>query len=222
MNDSSRPKTTRDAILDATDRLLTRHGYKKMTIEDLAREAGIGKGSVYLHFSSKEEIALSHIDGIIERLKKSLREIASSDAPCEKRLMNMLIERVMFRFDSVQHYTQSLDELLGHLRSKLFERRKRYFGEEARIFAAVLDEGKRDGKFSIRNSMETAETLLLATNSLLPYSLSTQELGERAEIKRKTRRLAELLVAGLQKKRYKTQRKQRETRKAHKEMREHR
>ncbi len=56
--------TTRDAILDATDRLLTRFGYKKMTIDDLAAEVGIGKGSVYLHFESKEEIALSHIDRI--------------------------------------------------------------------------------------------------------------------------------------------------------------
>ena len=45
---------TREAILDATDRLLARYGFKKMTIDDLAREEGIGKGSVYLHFPSKE------------------------------------------------------------------------------------------------------------------------------------------------------------------------
>ena len=69
MKDATQPITTRDAILLATDRLLARYGYKKMTIDDLANEVGIGKGSVYLHFSSKEEIALSHIDGIIEKLK---------------------------------------------------------------------------------------------------------------------------------------------------------
>jgi AcrR family transcriptional regulator len=199
MKESAQPKTTRDAILDATDRLLARYGYKKMTIDDLANEVGIGKGSVYLHFSSKEEIALSHIDRIIERLKKNLREIASSKTSSETRLINMLVERVMFRFDSVQHYSQSLNELLAHLRPKLLERRKRYFDEEARIFVTLLDEGKRSGHFSIRNSMETAETLLLATNSLLPYSLSTQELGERGEIKDKVGRLAKLLVAGLKK-----------------------
>ena len=43
---------TREAILDATDLLLSRSGFKKMTIEDLAREVGIGKGSIYLHFES--------------------------------------------------------------------------------------------------------------------------------------------------------------------------
>src|SRR6266404_3412427 len=103
MKNAVQQKSTRDAILDATDRLLTRYGYKKMTIEDLANEVGIGKGSIYLHFSSKEEIALSHIDRIIERLKQKLSAITSKSSGVEKRLQEMLIERVLFRFDSVQH-----------------------------------------------------------------------------------------------------------------------
>jgi len=43
-----------DLILDAADRLLARYGYKKMTMDDLAQEVGIGKGTIYLHFSTKE------------------------------------------------------------------------------------------------------------------------------------------------------------------------
>src|SRR5947209_8557223 len=105
--------TTREAILDATDRLLARYGFRKMTIDDLAREVGIGKGSIYLHFTSKEEIALSHIDRMIERLKERLRRIAGGNATVEEKLKAMLIERVTYRFDSVQNYTQSLDELLS-------------------------------------------------------------------------------------------------------------
>ena len=127
MRDSVKQKTTKDAILDATDRLLARDGYKKMTIDDLAKEVGIGKGSVYLHFASKEEIALSHIDRIIERLKTNLRTIAAKPSSADERLREMLTERVLFRFDSVQHYSQSLNELLGYLRPTLLERRKRYF-----------------------------------------------------------------------------------------------
>src|SRR3954464_4281412 len=102
MRSSVKQKEVREAILDATDRLLSRYGYRKMTIDDLAHEVGIGKGSVYLHFTSKEEIVLSQIDRTIERLKLKLHEIASSDAPIEKRLVDMLCERVMFRFESVQ------------------------------------------------------------------------------------------------------------------------
>src|SRR6478672_4257278 len=117
---------TREAILDATDRLLARYGFRKMTIDDLAKEVGIGKGSVYLHFPSKEEIALSHIDRMIDRLKECLRKIADGTNTVEEKLEAMLVERVTYRFDSVQNYTQSLDELLSGLRTSLLERRKRY------------------------------------------------------------------------------------------------
>ena len=197
MRDSTRQKTSRDAILDATDRLLATSGFKKMTIEDLAKEVGIGKGSVYLHFESKEEIALSHIDRIVERLKSNLLDIAGRGGPCEKRLRAMLIERVMNRFDSVQHYSQSLNELLASLRPRLLERRQRYFEEEARIFAAVLDEGAKAGIFDIKSPNQTASALLDATNSLLPYSLSAYELGERSDILKKANRVADLILNGL-------------------------
>lgn len=190
--------STREAILDATDRLLARYGYKKMTIDDLAAEVGIGKGSVYLHFTSKQEIALSHIDRIIQRLNVRLNDIAARKTSPEDRLRQMLAERVLFRFDSVQHYTQSINELLAGLRTQLLERRKTHFEEEAQIFAAVIDEGIIAGKFAKNlRSLETAQTLLQATNSLLPYSLSTQELGARDEIEDKVKKIAAILVKGL-------------------------
>lgn len=197
MKDSFQPKTTRDAILDATDRLLARYGYKKMTIDDLAHEVGIGKGSVYLHFESKEEIALSHIDRIIEQLKRKLAEIGETKQPCETRLRRMIVERVLYRFDSVQHYTQSLNEMLAHLRPRLLDRRKRYFEEEAQLFAKVIREGKTVGVFAVKDPLDSARTILDATNALLPYSLSAYELGERGEIEKKARRVADLILNGL-------------------------
>jgi len=197
MKDAVSTMSTRDAILDATDRLLTRFGYKKMTIDDLAAEVGIGKGSIYLHFESKEEIALSHVDRIVERLKRKLEEIASSDAPTPERVCEMLIERVLFRFDSVQHYTQSLNEMLSVLRPRLLERRKKYFNEEAGIIADVIREGQEKGDMVQGDPLDISLTLLSATNSLLPYSLSAYELGERNELKERTTKIADLLVKGL-------------------------
>ena len=197
MKNATQQKSTRHAILDATDRLLTRHGYKKMTIDDLAREVGIGKGSVYLHFKSKEEIALSHIDRIIERLKSNLQTLAEKSTSVDSRLHEMLIERVLFRFDSVQHYTQSLNDLLASLRPKLLERRKRYFDEEARIFASVIGEGQGASIFALGEALDIAHTLLVATNSLLPYSLSAVELGDRKELEERTKKTADILIRGL-------------------------
>ncbi len=197
MKDATRTISTREAILDATDRLLARHGYKKMTIDDLAAEVGIGKGSVYLHFASKEEIALSHIDRIIENLKANLASIGARPKDVKTRLRDMLLERVLYRFDSVQHYTQSLNELLAVLRPKLLDRRKRYFSEEARLFADIIAEGQRSGVFRPGDPNKIAHTFLSSTNSLLPYSLSVYELGERDEVASQAKNTADILIRGI-------------------------
>jgi AcrR family transcriptional regulator len=191
-------EAVRDAILDATDRLLARFGYRKMTVEDIAAEAGIGKGTVYLHFSSKEEVVLSHVDRIVDRLKQQhLAVIARSEITAPERIRRMLLARVLFRFDSIQHYTQSLNDLLAALRPGLLARRAKYFEEEAQIFAAVLAEGRASGEFEFENERAAARALLEATNGLLPYSLSTTELGEREEVERRASAIADLLLQGL-------------------------
>ncbi len=197
MRDTFPAKTTRDALLDAADRLLAQNGYKKMTIDELAREVGIGKGSVYLHFKSKEEIALAHIDRMVERIKQSLQTVAEKNGAPDERLREMLILRVMIRFDSVQHYSQSLNEILGYLRAQLLERRKRYFDEEARIIDAVVIEGQNAGIFAAGDSFDLSRTLVTASNSLLPYSLSAIELGARDEVFERADKLANLLIDGL-------------------------
>lgn len=43
-----------DRILDAAGELLLRMGYRKVAVDDIARAAGIGKGTVYLHWRTKE------------------------------------------------------------------------------------------------------------------------------------------------------------------------
>ncbi len=187
----------RDVILDATDRLLARYGYKKMTIDDLAQEVGIGKGTIYLHFRSKEEIVLSHVDRIVERVLVPLNAIAQSDATPAEKIREMLITRVMFRFDAVQHYTESISEVLRDLRTALLERRERYFAQEAELIASVLKDGQRTRAFRRNDVAETARALVVATNSLLPFSLSTRELGKRKDVEQAAQRIADLLVHGL-------------------------
>ncbi len=45
-----------ERILDAASRLLVRWGYRKTTIDDVAREAGVGKGTIYLHWKDKNDL----------------------------------------------------------------------------------------------------------------------------------------------------------------------
>lgn len=43
-------------ILDAASTLILRHGYHKTTVDDIAREAGVGKGTLYLHWKTREAL----------------------------------------------------------------------------------------------------------------------------------------------------------------------
>lgn len=186
-----------DLILNGVDSLLGRYGYRKMTMEDLAQEVGIGKGTVYLHFSSKEEVVLSHIDRLVDRLLEKLREIGRQPLAPRERLRRMLITRVMYRFDSVGHYSQSLNDLLSALRQSFLIRRQRHFQKETALFAGALEEGRAARAFRFDDAKVTAQALLWATNSLLPYSLSARELGRRKEIESAAMRTADLLLDGL-------------------------
>jgi AcrR family transcriptional regulator len=191
------PTSTRDALLDAADRLLGRTGYRKTTLDDVALESGIGRRTIYLHFPSKEELFLSSIDRIVERLVAELERITEEPLAVPERLRRMLVARVMFRFDSVRGYYQSLDEMLASLRGAYLERRERYFAKEAKVLSRTVAEGVESGDFVAPDPLVCARTLVLATNSLLPYSLSPGELGSRRTIEKEAARLADLLLAGL-------------------------
>lgn len=187
----------RDLILDGVDILLGRYGFRKMTMEDLARQVGIGKGTIYLHFPSKEEVTLSHIDRIADRLLTRLSEIASGNLPVQEKLSEMLQARVLHRFDSVRHYSENLNDLLSALRRDLLARREHHFKRESRQVARVLEEGRKKRVFDHEDSEAAALAMIWSTNSLLPFSLSPRELGHRREIEERVAAIAELLIRGV-------------------------
>lgn len=57
-------------ILDAASELITHYGYDKTTVSDIARQAGVSKGAIYLHFDSKERL----FDTLIMRETLSITE----------------------------------------------------------------------------------------------------------------------------------------------------
>ena len=52
----------REQILDAALRLWTEHGFDATTVDALAREAGVAKGTVYLYFATKEELFAAAVE----------------------------------------------------------------------------------------------------------------------------------------------------------------
>jgi AcrR family transcriptional regulator len=190
--------TTRDAVLDAAERLLRRPGYAKATLDELAREAGVSRRKLSALFTTREEVFLASIDRVIERLLVELERIAAEKAGPDVRLWRMLVTRVMTRFDSVRTYHESLDEMLADLRQPYLERRERYFARESEVIARVIDEGRRKLAWEVEDGAALARTLVVATNALLPCTLSREELASRPTVQTQATSIASLLLRGLQ------------------------
>lgn len=187
----------REAILDATEQLLGRFGYRRMTVDDIARAADVGKGTIYLHFPSKDEVALSTIDRIVDKVVGELERIAAGSGSAAQRLRAMLLARVTVRLEAVRGYTDGLDNLLSVIRPALLERRKIWFAREARALAAMLVVGRESGEFTFANATHTADDLLAATASFLPAGLTPAELRRGKKVVEQAGRVADLLLHGL-------------------------
>ena len=75
----------REAILRAATRVFAHNGYFNSKVADIAREAGVADGTVYLYFKSKEEILHSIFDrSVDEALDAARKQIALISDPREK------------------------------------------------------------------------------------------------------------------------------------------
>lgn len=91
------PGDKRESILRAATRVFAEKGYFNSKVADIAREAGIADGTVYLYFKSKDEILHSVFDKAMgEFISEGKREIADIAAPEERlrRIAQLHLERL--------------------------------------------------------------------------------------------------------------------------------
>jgi len=176
---------------------MARYGFRKMTMEDIAKEARVGRRTIYLYFKNKEDVALSSIGRVVEQAETRMREILDENIDVVEKLRQMLRERVMRRVKAVAEYHESLDEVFEIVRPAYIERRNHYFQVERDLIADVIGKGMNGQRFYVVDSTEAAGILLSATNAYLPYSLSVRELGDPEQIERHLDSMISLLVRGL-------------------------
>ncbi len=80
-------------ILKAAEKLLEHYGVGKTTMQDIAREASIGVGSVYLEFDSKDAIIEALAGVRHDTILDELRDAARSGRTFEERLKSFLDAR---------------------------------------------------------------------------------------------------------------------------------
>ncbi|MDB4931647.1 MAG: hypothetical protein JWM10_4131 [Myxococcaceae bacterium] len=159
--------TRRRLVLETAARLLRHYGPMKTTIADIAREAGIGVGSVYLEFCSKDDIveALSR-DGHA-RVIDAMRAALGADGCCADRLRAMLDARFAAFFELSDEGAHAAD-LLHCERSAVQRIHKRFLEEQQGLVAAFLAEAHAAGEFAVDDPGATAAALLTAYETLTP------------------------------------------------------
>jgi len=68
-----------DRILDAAAELMLRWGYNKTTIDDIARQAGVAKGTIYLHWKTREDLFTALMRREYNRLVEDIQQRIAGD-----------------------------------------------------------------------------------------------------------------------------------------------
>lgn len=76
-------------ILAAARRIFAASGYYQARVEDIAREAGIGKGTVYEYFTSKEELYLEMLLEIADSYVSGLAEVLGQPGDLREKLLGI-------------------------------------------------------------------------------------------------------------------------------------
>lgn len=162
----------REAILRAAIRVFAHNGYFSSKVADIAREAGVADGTVYLYFKSKEEILHSIFDRSMEEAiadgRKRLEEITDPRDRL-RSIAHMHLDRLGADRDLAVVFQV---ELRGSTKF-MEEFSAAGFAEYLNLIRATFEEGQRAGVFrSELNAKVVAKTLFgaldeMATNWIL-------------------------------------------------------
>lgn len=142
------PKKDKAAqIMSAAEKLFTSRRFHEITVEDIARKAGVGKGTVYRYFKDKddvfEQVVMSGFDALCDVVRRGAR--GSGDF--EARLLGVCTKISQFFRERRQlfHMMQSEERRAlsrrGKMREDWLERRRQLISAVAEILARGRSEG---------------------------------------------------------------------------------
>jgi AcrR family transcriptional regulator len=160
-NGRGRPSTPflRERILHSAAELFADREFELVLIDEVAAHAGVGKGSVYRQFKSKEELyAAVVIDGFTE-LQREIRAALAGCTSMSEQLATIVRHTVKFFWSRRQFFALLRDPKALPLSQERQYRLQR--NELSRLISAVLDDGVKRG--AMRPGIDTrmaAESLL--------------------------------------------------------------
>ena len=131
--DDSLGKTRRRQIFLAACRVLARKSFHQATVKEIALEAGIAAGSVYLYLQSKDEILLLLAESMVGELAEALPDIRAHSSGDPRRELLAIMRRVL---DIIDQYREAFAVLNHEVR--YLERRPKYRGSLEAILEPYL------------------------------------------------------------------------------------
>lgn len=189
-----------DEIFACFERLVARFGLDRVTMRDLAREAGISVGAIYLEFESKDALILAVEEKWLGHVDARNADIVRSDAGAEDKLYRLLVEHAHLFSRRIRHNQADFEMLMGALQLRYIGRKVRDGRQEVlrsmtESAVRVLEDGNADGTFAVDDPRRSAE---LVVQAFAEYFLASQVITlPHAKIVRDTDELFELLLRAL-------------------------
>jgi AcrR family transcriptional regulator len=144
-----RPEARPEEIIDAAQQVFCEHGFARSKLEDVARLAGVSKGTVYLYFDSKESLFREMVRAkVVAALTEAEEIVRSHEGPC-RELLAGLVRRMYHRMRNDQ--MARISRLVHAELSNFPELAKFYFEEvilrARRLVEDVIRRGVESGEF---------------------------------------------------------------------------
>lgn len=189
------PASRRDQILDAAERLIHHYGHAKTTVAEIAREAGISVGSVYLEFAAKDAIWIELSHRRHESVLTAMRGAARTPKRCyAQRLHGVLLARMRAFLALADGGTHASDLVHCHACPAIREAQEQFRRRERELVADLLREADAAGEFTVTDPLATAAALLQAVVAFAPPLVFGRPRGD---LEPELAALHTLLVHGL-------------------------
>jgi AcrR family transcriptional regulator len=167
----------RKKIIITSGQIFSRYGFKKTTMEEIARALKMGKSTIYYYYKSKEEIFEAVVLHEANTLRNELtKAIKSVESPVDK-MRNYVFVR-MKSFEKLSNYYNAIfDKNLDHF-DFIEAIRAKYDREELAILRLILYHGARKKVFNVTNSEYTALAVQTSLKGLeVPLFWKKKELN---------------------------------------------
>ncbi len=195
----------RQQIMVAAKRVFSDKGFNKATMEDIAQEAELSPGTLYLYFKNKEELYASLSLRILQYLLIRVEHVnEEKDSGPEEKLKSLVDAMYdVYEFDPliiINMFHLQSSETLKNLSPQLMEEIKVLSRKSLGSIAQIFKEGAAKGIFIDRHPMALADTFWALFSGVVLWLTSKKIIDEKKDYLKQTLDVAfEIFRRGLKK-----------------------